>query len=166
MSTSCALPLINLAPARADTGLGKRLFGDALMFGLDVDRGEHPVVAHARQQPEPAHAGAGADLDDRFGPGHLGEHTQQRPDGGGHGPRTDVDGALTGRRDDRVLGDRLLGVLDDRLGAALRSASDDVVDACHARSVELSSEGQARDTPVPELRISGEIARFPQVENG
>ena len=56
---------------------------------------------------------AGAHLDDRLGAGHLGEHTQQRPDGGGHRARPQFDRAFTGGRDDRVLRDRLLGMLDD-----------------------------------------------------
>ena len=93
-------------PRRPDAGLGERLLGQPLMLGLDVDRGQHAVVAHARQQPQPADAGARADLDDRLGAGQLGQHAQQCADRGGDRARADVDGALAGGGDDRVLGDR------------------------------------------------------------
>ena len=36
------------------------------MLGLDVDGGQDTVVTHARQQPQPADARAGTDLDDSF----------------------------------------------------------------------------------------------------
>ena len=50
-----------------DAGLGERLAGQPLVLGLDVDRGQDAVGAHAAQQPEPGDAGAGADLDHRAG---------------------------------------------------------------------------------------------------
>ena len=42
--------------------------GGPLVLRVDVDRGEHAVRGHPAQQPEPAHPGAGADLDHRAGP--------------------------------------------------------------------------------------------------
>ena len=59
-----------------DVGRGERLAGQALVLGLDVDRGQHPVGAHPAQQPQARDAGAGADLDHRAGFEHRGQEAQ------------------------------------------------------------------------------------------
>ena len=55
----------------------ERLAGRLLVFGLDVDAGQDPVRLHAGEQRQPGDAGAGADLDDRFGPNGLGQKGQR-----------------------------------------------------------------------------------------
>ena len=53
-------------------------------------------------------------------PRQPGQQAQQRADRGGDGAGADVVGAFAGRGQDRVLGDRALGVRDHRLGATWR----------------------------------------------
>ena len=100
---------------------------------------------------KPADTRARSDLDDRLGAGQFGQHAQQGADGRGDRACADVDGPLAGGRDDGVLGDRTLGVRDDRFGAAARRTRR-VVGAGHARSVELTEVVRRRDTPVPERK--------------
>ena len=53
----------------ADAALGERLLGQPLVLRLDVDRGQHAVVAHAGQQPQSADTHAGAHLHHGFAAG-------------------------------------------------------------------------------------------------
>ena len=93
-----------------DAGLGERLLREPLVLGLDVDGGEHPVGAHAAQQPQAGHAGAGADLHDGSGVEHRGEEPQRRTAAGTDRDDPDLLRARPGGGEDVVLGDVRLGV--------------------------------------------------------
>jgi hypothetical protein len=80
------------------------------VLGLDVDGGQHPVRAHAAQQPQAGDTGAGADLDDRAGVEDRGEETQRRAPSGTDRDDPDLLRACSRRGQDLVLRDEALGV--------------------------------------------------------
>ena len=151
-------------PRRPDARLGERLLGEALVLGLDVDRGEHTVVPHAGQQPQGADACAGAHLDDRLRAAELRQHTEEGPDGRGDGACPGLDGAVAGRGHDRVLGDGLFGVVDDRLGAAGLRLARRVIG--HARSVERCDAATTATRPRHDAQIRLSSRGLPRLPVG
>ena len=118
------------------------------MFGFDVDRRQNPVVAHAGQQPEPADTGARPHLDDGLRAADLGQHAQKGADRGTDRTRPCLDGTVARSGDDGVLGDRVFGVVDDRLGAVGLRLARRVIG--HARSVEGSESAATATRPSPD----------------
>ena len=107
-------------PRRADARVGEGLLGDPLVFRLDVDGGQHAVVAHPGQQPQAADAGAGADLDDGLSAAEFGQQAQQRSDRRRYRAGADVGGTLAGGQQHRILGDRTLGMRREGVGPTRR----------------------------------------------
>ena len=133
-------PCDESGPSRPDAGLAEGLLRQALILRFDVDRGQHTVVAHAREQPQSADSGPGTDLDNCFSAAEPGQQAQQSPDSRGDRAGADVHRAFAGSADDGVLGDRPLSVGQEPLGPARpRFAAGIVVDG-HSQ--------QRRSTPL------------------
>jgi hypothetical protein len=77
-------------PRRREPRLGEHPPRHPLVFRLEVDRGEHAVVAHPAQQPHTADAGARTDFHDRLRAARRGDQSQRRPGGRADRPQPDL----------------------------------------------------------------------------